>query len=325
LLCIVQFWSFAADLYTDEGGQRLFPAIGVGATAGAAAGAWLAKVLIHTNVLSTYSLLLAAAGALGGSLVLMRYAESHQRTPAATLTPAPASESQSSGAFRLVLSHRYLLAVAVVILIANWLKTNSDNLLFAIIQEVVATEAGVRGITDVAALDRFTADQTTAFYGDFFFWVNVGALGLQALIASRLLKYGGFRMIFLALPFFSLVSYPVLALAPTLLFFRLAKIGEESLSYSLHNTALQVLWLPTTREMKYKGKAAIDTLFVRIGDALAALTTFFAVQVFALPVREFFVFNGALALAWIGAAFAVVRYYEAMTEPTAATATGNPA
>jgi len=289
------------------------PAIAVGATAGAAAGAWLAKVLIHANVFSTYSLLLAAAVALGGSLALLRFAESRQPAPAATHPPAPVAESRSRGAFRLVLSHRYLLAVAVVILIANWVKTNSDNLLFAIVQEVVATEAGTHGITNAAALERFTADQTTSYYGDFFFWVNVGALVLQALAASRLLKYGGFRMIFLALPLFSLLAYPLVALIPTLFLFRLAKIGEESLSYSLHNTALQVLWLPTTREMKFKGKAAIDTLFVRIGDGLAAFTTFLAVQIFALPVREFFVLNALLALAWAGAAFVVVREHAALS------------
>jgi AAA family ATP:ADP antiporter len=316
LLCVVQFWSFAADLYSDEGGQRLFPAIGVGATGGAALGAWLTKVLIHNRICGTYSLLLAATVALAGSFALLVYAESRQPRAIAPPPSRRRAELKTSGAFRMVLGNRFLLAVAIVTLLANWLKTNSDNLLFAIVQEVVATAAAPHGFSDAVSLDRFTADQTTAFYGDFFFWVNLGALVLQAIFASRVLKYGGFAALFLALPLFSLGCYPLLALAPTLGLFRLAKIGEESLSYSLQNTASQVLWLPTTREMKYQGKAAIDTLFVRLGDGLAALTTFASVQLFALPVREFFALNAVLAIAMTAAAVIAAHGYSALAKST---------
>jgi len=76
LLALVQFWSFAADFYSQEGGRRLFPAIAVGATAGSAVGAWLAKILVRSGIFSTYALLLAAALALIGSLALLMFAES---------------------------------------------------------------------------------------------------------------------------------------------------------------------------------------------------------------------------------------------------------
>jgi AAA family ATP:ADP antiporter len=196
-------------------------------------------------------------------------------------------------------------------------KTNSDNLLFAVVQEVLGGEAISRGITSPAALDRFTADQTTAFYGEFFFWVNAAALVMQSFLASRFLKHGGFGALFLALPIVSLVAYPTLAAFPLLVLFRLTKIAEDSTSYSLHNTATQVLWLPTTREMKYRAKAAIDTLFVRLGDALAALTTFVGIQWLMLPARDFFVLNACLTLGWLAAALVVVREHRALTEPAA--------
>jgi len=227
LLAVVQFWSFAADFYSDEGGRRLFPAIAVGATAGSATGAWLAQALIRSGLSSTYSLLLVAAAALIGSLTLLTFAEAHGAEAPAPAPAEPGSVDRR-GAFRLVLGDRYLLAVAIVILVANWVKTNSDNLLFAIVQEVLGGEAASRGIANTAALDRFTADQTTAFYGDFFFWVNAVALVMQSFLASRLLKYGGFGALFLALPVISLVAYPMLAAFPLLLLFRLAKIESGS-------------------------------------------------------------------------------------------------
>jgi AAA family ATP:ADP antiporter len=318
LLAVVQFWSFAVDFYGEDSGRRLLPAIAVGATAGSAAGAWLAKALVRSGLLSTYSLLLAAAVALTGSLAFLEFAE--QRGPLArrsVIAVRSAEPSLDRGAFRLVLSHRYLFATAVVVLLANWVKTNSDNLLFAIVQEVIGGEAGTRGISDLADLDRFTADQTTAFYGDFFFWVNLVALILQSLGASRILKYGGFGTLLLALPALLLIAYPALATFPLLALFRLTKITEGSTSYSLQNTAAQVLWLPTTREMKYKGKAAIDTFFVRLGDAFAALTTFVAIQELALAPREFFALNSVLVLAWLVAATAVVRENRALSEAAA--------
>jgi ATP:ADP antiporter, AAA family len=315
LLAIVQFWSFAADFYTEDSGRRLFPAIAVGATAGSAFGAWMANALVRSGLLSTYSLLLVAAITLAGSLALLQLAEQRGGPARRTLTAVPsAGPSVGRGAFQLVLDHRYLLATAAVVLLANWVKTNSDNLLFAVVQEVIGGEAGARGISDPAALDHFTADQTTAFYGDFFFWVNLAALVLQSLGASRVLKYGGFGALFFALPLLSLVAYPALALFPLLALFRLAKIAEDSTSYSLQNTAMQVLWLPTTREMKYKGKAAIDTFFVRVGDALAALTTFLAIQVLSLPPRQFFALNSILAVAWLAIAVIVVRENRALAE-----------
>ena len=51
--------------------------------------------------------------------------------------------------------------------------------------------------------------------------------------------------------------------------------------------------------MKHKGKAAIDTPFQHLGDALAAFTTFVGIQLLTLLAREFFTLNAVLAFAWI--------------------------
>lgn len=56
-----------------------------------------------------------------------------------------------------------------------------------------------------------------------------------------------------------------------------AKALENSTDYSLTNTTRQALFLITSREEKYKAKAAIDAFFQRAGDlgsaALLALAT----------------------------------------------------
>jgi AAA family ATP:ADP antiporter len=82
---------------------------------------------------------------------------------------------------------------------------------------------------------------------------------------------------------------------------------ENSTDYSINNTARNVLWLPVSAEMKYKGKPTIDSLFVRIGDGIAALTVLVGVQFLALSTQSFFVLNVALVFIWIAFAFVVIR------------------
>ena len=46
-MVIAQFWAFAADLYTEEQGKRLFPLIGVGSSLGAWLGSMRAGQLVR--------------------------------------------------------------------------------------------------------------------------------------------------------------------------------------------------------------------------------------------------------------------------------------
>ena len=46
--------------------------------------------------------------------------------------------------------------------------------------------------------------------------------------------------------------------APVFLLIAVAKTVENSADYSLHNTVRQALFLPTSRDAKYKAKAAIE-------------------------------------------------------------------
>ena len=202
----------------------------------------------------------------------------------------------------------------MITLILSWVNTNGENLLFRVVQEFLKGEAINGGVSDANELMAFTRDGTTAFYGDFYFWVNVVALILQAFVASRLLKYGGFGVILLTMPVVALVSYTAMAFVPILAIVKAMKIAENSTDYSINNTARNVLWLPVSAEMKYKGKPTIDSLFVRLGDGIAALTVLVGVQLLSLSTRGFFVLNVALVVLWILLAFVVIREHRRLSE-----------
>jgi AAA family ATP:ADP antiporter len=105
------------------------------------------------------------------------------------------------------------------------------------------------------------------------------------------------------LPVVALGAYGIIAFLPVLALIRAAKIGENSLDYSLNNTTRQALFLPTSRDAKYKAKAAIDTFFVRAGDLTSAGLVFLG-TLLALQPRDFALINIALIIVWL---FIVVR------------------
>ena len=76
------------------------------------------------------------------------------------------------------------------------------------------------------------------------------------------------------LPFIALGGYTMIALLPMLAVVRMAKILENSTDYSIQNTTRHALFLPTSREAKYKAKQAIDSFFWRAGDLLQAGVVF---------------------------------------------------
>ena len=69
--------------------------------------------------------------------------------------------------------------------------------------------------------------------------------------------------------------------------------------------------------MKFRGKPAIDTLYVRLGDGLAAITVLVGVQLLALSTSSFFAFNVFLVLCWLVVGVLLVREHRRATEAAA--------
>lgn len=311
LFVVAQFWAFAADLYSDERGRRLLPMIAIGATSGATVGSFVVEQVVANAIFESPTLLLLANVPLALSIWLTRRAD--VRGPIGggqeetSLEPPSGEASSARGAFSLIRAHRYLLLVAAVTLLNAWVNTNGENLLFRVVQEALAGEFAAAGLDRPDELQVAVREATTAFYGGFFFWVNLTALLLQSLVASRLLALGGVGAILLLLPSIALLGYTSMAFLPILGVVRIMKIAENATDYSINNTAAQVLWLPTTAEMKFKAKPAISTFYVRFGDGLAALTVLVGVHLLDLSTRSFFLLNSALALLWLLVGWSVVR------------------
>jgi AAA family ATP:ADP antiporter len=327
---VAQFWTFCADIYTDERGKRMMPMIAIGATSGAVAASAIVSVLTEVDEVTNQPLvpheylLLVAILPLFLSIAITRIVEAREdrATAADTPEPAPSDDGEEQGeglgfllsGAKLVFVSKFMLAAALVTLLVNWVNTNGENLMYSVLVETLSSQVAETGVEAGRATDEFMKSGTTAFYADLFFWVNIIALFLQSVVASRLLKYGGFAPLLLILPVIALISYSAMTLMPILAVVRLMKIAENSTDYSLNNTARHVLWLPVSSEMKFRGKPAIDTLYVRMGDGLAAMTVMVGVGWLHLGAQTLFAFNIPLVLAWIGFAVMLVREHRKASE-----------
>ena len=95
-------------------------------------------------------------------------------------------------------------------------------------------------------------------------WVNLLAFLLQAFVVSRIFKYIGVRGALFILPVDRARRLLAdRAAADVRVVMRWTKILENSTDYSIQNTTRHALFLPTSREAKYKAKQAIDSFFVR--------------------------------------------------------------
>ena len=296
---IALFWSFANDVYSREAGERLFPLIAVGATAGSPLGALIAGRLFEAGI-KAHQMFHITAAVLAVHLALYVLVDRMKRRRGeAAAAPAP-EPLPGPGGFALTLRSPYIRLIALLLVVLNLVNSNGEYLVRRYVSDAAA------GAADRAAF-------IGSFYGDYQFWVSIGAMLLQVLAVSRIVKYLGITGVVLIPAAISLGTYSLAALGVAFSVFRWAKTAENSSDYSIMNTAKQMLWLPTSRAEKYKAKQAVDTFFVRLGDVLSAGGVFAAVTWFGLGARGFGVLNTVLVAIWLAIAVQLLRENRRLT------------
>ncbi len=254
VMVISQLWAFANDLYTQRQGERLFPLLGLGGSIGAWVGAVAVGRLIHDA--GPYGLMISGAFLLILCAALTAWINyRHVRDQDLQARKAAEQPLSKAGGFELIFRNRYLMLIAALVVLLNIVNTSGEFLL----GKLVVAEAGhsFPGAAMAAARERFIGE----FYGSFFAWVNITGLVLQSFFVSRIFKVIGPGGALFIGPVISLVGYSVMLVEPLLGLVRVLKVLDNSCDYSIQNTARQALFLPTSREAKYKAKAAIDAFF----------------------------------------------------------------
>ncbi len=310
VMVVAQFWSFANDVYTPDQGKRLFAIVAFGASAGAVAGSYLPSQFIP--IFGLNQLLLVAGAILLLSLILTNIIDKREgmrgaSVPQVLAEPEPESTLGKEGAFKLVFTNKYLLMIAFLILLLNWVNTTGEYILSKTVERA-AVEAAASGGATFSAKDFIGQ-----FYADFFTVVNIAGVLIQLFFVSRILKYLGIRIAILVLPIIAFAGNLVLAVIPVLAIVRWVKTAENATDYSLNNTVRHALFLPTSREEKYKAKQAIDSFFHRAGDVLSALIVLVGHDIMGYGPAYFAGFNVLLVVAWLYLAFRIGQENKRLT------------
>jgi ATP:ADP antiporter, AAA family len=305
LMVMAQFWSFANDLYSVEQGKRLFAIVGFGGSVGAVAGALITSMVI--GWLGVSPMMLLAAAALIAGMLLSNIIDRRDRGRGRSRQRSEPTSKEALGkadGFRLVLGQRYLLLIGLLTLTVQVVNTNGNYILNETVVQTLKTPEEIGGF--MANLD---------------FWQNVLSLAIQFFLVSRIFKYLGIGGAVFVLPVLAFGSYTLIALMPVLSLIRVAKIAENATDYSLQNTLRRALFLPTSRDAKYKALQAVETFFWRTGDMLSAVLTFIVVQWLALSVRGYAAINLGIVVLWLVIAVGLYRENRRLTaqaEPAAA-------
>jgi AAA family ATP:ADP antiporter len=300
VVTVAQFWSFAADVYDDADGKRLFPVIGIGSSLGAVAGAVLATLLIKQG--SPFRLMLVSAGMLLSALLLTHAVHRLEPGRAKRHGGGPLREQPfpRSDVFGLVLRDRYLVVLALLVLVLSVVTKTGDYVLDRTLVLRAPREAQALGITAGAYIGQFKAR--------YFQWITVLSVVLQALAVSRIIRRAGIRTALVLVPLASVGGYGVALFVPLVSVLFAGRVMESSVDYSLSNTTRQALWLVTSDEKKYKAKQVVDTFVVRAGDALSAGLVWVGATLLLGP-RHFLALNLGFSLVWVVLAVALGRQY----------------
>ena len=302
VLVIAQLWAFANDLYTHKQGERLFPLVGVGSSLGAWLGAVGAARAIRPA--GPYGLMAGAALLLVCCAALTVWIDRRQvRRPRAGTRQEAEKPLAKEGGFQLIFRDRYLLLIAGLVVLLNIVNTSGEFMLGKMVV-AQAAHAFPNAVTMAAERQRFIGE----FYGSYFGWVNIAGLVLQTFVVSRIFKTVGPGGALFVGPSIALVGYSVILVAPLLPLVRVLKIIDNSCDYSIQSTAGQALFLPTSREAKYKAKAAIDAFFKRFGDVLYAGVVYVGTAL-GFALSSFAALNLAFTGIWIFIAVALAREY----------------
>lgn len=296
---VAQFWSFANDIYTKNEGDRLFPIIAIGATAGAPLGSFIAERLknwppFQTILLTAGMLVIFLALSL---IVHFREARSSQKEQTVVSKAEP---MKKGGGFRFVFRSPYVLLIGFLLLCLNTVNTSGE----LILSDFVSDSAKALSPDNMGPIVQ-------GFYGNFQLWSSIIAFLLQALLVSRIVKYTGITGVLLILPILAFGSYGLIGLGAGLVVVRWLKTAENSTDYSIMNTGKAMLWLPTVREEKYKAKQTVDTFFVRFGD-LAAAALFIAgttPTLLGFGIRKVAGINLIIIAVWFLLTFFVLKYH----------------
>lgn len=299
LFIVSVFWSFMADIFSNNQARRLFGVIAAGGTAGALTGPALTALLV--GPLGPTNLLLFSAGFLGWAVLcihrLAAWRQTAQATPRATEEARDADAAVGGGILagvRLIFQSPYLMGICLLMLFFTSLAT------FLYFQQAHIVR------------DHFNDPaQRTALFAAVDFAVNALTLLTQIFLTGRIVERWGLAWTLAAVPLVLMAGFLALSLMPTLWVVLTVQVLRRAGNYAVMRPGREMLYVVLSKEEKYKAKNFIDTVVYRGGDAVSAWV-YAGMQALGLSASGIALVAFPLAGVWAGISYRLGRRQELM-------------
>ncbi len=292
-LSIIQFWTFANDIYSSREAKRLFGVIGAGGV--------LSNILCGFVIgslaprVGSENLLLGCAALLGAcGMIVLRLG----KVARIELEQAGRKPSKKIGLTKdtgTVLHSRHLQFIALIVIITFFTVTIIDYQ-FKLIAKHSYDEAGL-----------------AAYFGYFYGFCGIISSLVQFFLVSRVLERGGVVISLAILPASLILGTGSLLFVPmisALAAVTIAKGAENIFRYTVNDATTQLLYVPVPSHQRGRAKAFIDGILKPFAQAAAGILLI----VFRSQLSDGAVVNlvwvdlGLLAV-WIAAVVAIRREY----------------
>lgn len=257
LFVVSVFWSLLADLIGPAKAKDLFGPIAAGGTIGGIAGPWLTTLLVEhvgvANILVVSAVWLEIAAI--GVWQLRRHGEARAPEPVDEATPSTAL----TGLARIARSSPYQLAIVGYVLCTATAAT------FLYLQQASFVHGAFAHLSkDAARVAR------TEFFAGLDTWTNIATFAIQALIASRLLRWLGPGLVLCILPLAQAAAIVAVSGDASLAIFAVVMVSTRAATHGLTRPARELLFTVLDREDKYHAKNVIDLVAYRLGDVTSS-------------------------------------------------------
>lgn len=258
VILVEQFWSLTNTIFSTSEGKRWYGLIATGGLVGGVAGGSASSTLIRQFGLQTMDLLPVAAGiiALLALLTLLM-----GRLGLYTEKGGVRNHDQpAAGDWRAILRHRYLLVIAIILLLAQIIEPLVEYQFMKVVEESISGR-----------------EARTAYLGAFFSVMSAVAIGINLLLTPLVHRWLGVLG--------GLFAQPLSVMAGSLWYLSVAtlqagaflKISDRGLSYSINRASKELLYVPIEPLLMFRAKAWIDMfgyrLFKVAGSLLILLLT----------------------------------------------------
>ncbi len=252
-ITVMQFWVLANDVFDSQAAKRLYGFVGTGGILGGMTGGFIA---MYAKKLETENLLLVASGYIILMIILYNFIWSREKHNLVKETIKNDEKITKKEAFHIIKNSKYLIYVLLIVGLMKFVT--------------VQTEWQYNKFVEIQVSNK---NDMTVFFGQIFASLSIIALMIQLLITSRVLKKFSFKGALMPLPLGLFLGSLTIIFFPFLWAASILKISDGSLRYSINQTATNYLYLPVSRQVRYKIKPFIDVFVYQFAKGFGGLLT----------------------------------------------------